>query len=112
VSTLLNNGILRMGELADRAEETFTQEYVMWSISDFRRQFTINRERREHRVFRLLLQMIPGMEDRLMESSEEDIVHIAELVCNSNAPCVRFQTNHAHRFGRALRVPGSMILRV
>jgi hypothetical protein len=32
VSTLLNNGILRMGELADRAEETFTQEYVLRSI--------------------------------------------------------------------------------
>src|ERR1700736_875484 len=35
VTTLLNNGILRMGEFADRAEETFTQEYVMWSISLF-----------------------------------------------------------------------------
>ena len=31
VSTLLNNGILRMGELADHAEETFTQEYAMIS---------------------------------------------------------------------------------
>jgi len=32
VSTLLNNGILRMGELADRTEETFTQECVMMSM--------------------------------------------------------------------------------
>ena len=29
VSALLNNGILRMGELAERAEDTFTHEYVM-----------------------------------------------------------------------------------
>jgi hypothetical protein len=35
VSTLLSNGILRMGELADRAEETFTQEYVLRSICLF-----------------------------------------------------------------------------
>ena len=41
------------------------------------------RERREHRVFRQLLQMIPGLEDRLMEGSNEDIVHIAELVALS-----------------------------
>jgi hypothetical protein len=32
VSTLLNNGILQMGELADHAEETFTQEYVSRSM--------------------------------------------------------------------------------
>jgi hypothetical protein len=25
--------------------------------------------------------MVPGLEDRLMEGSNEDIVHIAELVC-------------------------------
>src|ERR1700734_1734542 len=28
VSALLNNGILRMGELAEQPEETFTHEYV------------------------------------------------------------------------------------
>jgi hypothetical protein len=94
VNTLLNNGILRMGELADRAEDTFTREYVMWSILIFVIDSpSLARERREHQVFRTLLQMIPGMEDRLMEGSEEDIVHIAELVCNSGASCVHFQTN-------------------
>jgi hypothetical protein len=38
------------------------------------------RERREHRVFRLLLQMVPGLEERLMEGSEEDLIHVAEMV--------------------------------
>lgn len=40
----------------------------------------INREEREHRVFKLLLQMVPGIEGRLTESSDEDVAHIAELV--------------------------------
>jgi hypothetical protein len=39
-----------------------------------------SRERREHIVFRSLLQMVPGLEERLTESSEDDIIHIAELV--------------------------------
>jgi len=38
------------------------------------------RERREHRVFQQLLQMIPGLEDRLMSGSADDVVHIADLV--------------------------------
>jgi len=63
VSALLNNGILRMGELLDQPEDTFTHE-----------------ERREHRIFKILLQMIPGLEERLMEGSNEDVVHVAELI--------------------------------
>jgi hypothetical protein len=39
------------------------------------------RELREHRVFSRLLQMIPGLEDRLMEGSNENVIHVAELVC-------------------------------
>jgi hypothetical protein len=39
-----------------------------------------SRERREHRVFQQLLQMIPGLEDRLMSGSADDVVHIADLV--------------------------------
>ena len=85
----------------------------MWSILIFDVDSPpLTRERREHQVFCTLLQMIPGMEDRLMESSEEDITHIAELVCNSGAPCVYFQTDHAHRFKRVLQVPDQTILRV
>jgi hypothetical protein len=40
-----------------------------------------SRQRREHRVFGALLQMIPGLEERLMENSDEDaIVTIADVV--------------------------------
>lgn len=41
------------------------------------------RERREHRVFQRLLQMIPGLEDRLMGSSADDVVHITNLVSHT-----------------------------
>jgi mannose/fructose-specific phosphotransferase system component IIA len=38
------------------------------------------RERREHRVFTKLLQMFPGMEERIMSSSEEEVTFIVDLV--------------------------------
>ena len=38
------------------------------------------RERREHRVFKQLLQSIPGLEERLVKGSEEDIVLVADVV--------------------------------
>jgi hypothetical protein len=42
--------------------------------------YQLARERREHRVFTRLLDMVPGLEERLLEGSEEGVVHIAELV--------------------------------
>jgi hypothetical protein len=38
------------------------------------------RERREHRIYKTILQSVPGLEDRLMEGSEEEVGHVAELV--------------------------------
>lgn len=38
------------------------------------------RQLHEHRVFTSILQMIPGLEDRLLEGSNEDILHVGELV--------------------------------
>ena len=38
------------------------------------------RERREHRVFQELLKSVPGLEERLMEGSEEEVDIVAELV--------------------------------
>lgn len=43
-------------------------------------QLHFQREQREHRVFQQLLDMIPGLEDRLMDGSNEDHAHIADLV--------------------------------
>lgn len=43
------------------------------------------RQRREHAVFGILLQTVPGLEDRLMEGTDDDVQSIAEMVrykCN------------------------------
>jgi len=38
------------------------------------------REWREHRVFDQLLRMVPGLEERLQIGSDENVLHIAELL--------------------------------
>ncbi|KJA13589.1 hypothetical protein HYPSUDRAFT_151445 [Hypholoma sublateritium FD-334 SS-4] len=64
VHALINNGIIRMGERSEEPEEAFTAQ-----------------ERREHKVFILLLKSVPGLEDRIMASdSEEEVHHIATLI--------------------------------
>jgi len=75
-----------MGELADNPDEIFTLECVIFlydvcvgvSLLSF---VTHPREHREHRIFRILLQMVPRLEERLMEGFNEDVAHIADLVC-------------------------------
>jgi hypothetical protein len=44
--------------------------------------FLCIRERREHNVFRALLKSVPGLEERLMTGSEEEMGIVAELVRN------------------------------
>jgi hypothetical protein len=87
VCALLNNGLLYMGELSEQPEECFTQEYVLLPSPRCLTHLPF-RERQEHRVFQLLLQMIPGLEERLVEGSEENIIHVAELVCFLLATCL------------------------
>ncbi|KJA13336.1 hypothetical protein HYPSUDRAFT_151695 [Hypholoma sublateritium FD-334 SS-4] len=60
---LINNGIIRMGERSEEPEEVFTAH-----------------ERREHRVYLLLLKSVPGLEERIMSSSEEEVHNIAALL--------------------------------
>jgi hypothetical protein len=70
--------------------------------------YLILRERREHRIFQLLLQMIPGLEDRLLNGSEENVTHIAELVCFI-LPTIYLapvgDTNHTPRSREVCQVP-------
>jgi hypothetical protein len=40
----------------------------------------IFRQRREHRVFRALIQMIPGLQRRLIDGDDEHVEDIADLV--------------------------------
>ena len=82
----MNNGIERMGtgELDGELKETLTAELVVSFVAQLLTD-THSRERREHRVFQDLLLVVPALEERLTKGSNEDIVHIADLVCA--VPC-------------------------
>ena len=68
-----------MGELSEHSEDSFTLEFVVICLSY--NWLTYPREQREHRVFQALLRIVPGLEERLIEGSDEGVIHIAELVC-------------------------------
>jgi hypothetical protein len=70
-----------MGELPEQAEDTFTHEYVVGFRPRSKLVDICSGEHREHRIFQQLLQMIPGLEERLLNGSSENLVHVAELVC-------------------------------
>ncbi|KAG1779658.1 hypothetical protein EV702DRAFT_1178319 [Suillus placidus] len=61
--SLLTNGILRLEQMEDTPLEEFSAE-----------------ERREHRVFEQLIESYPGLLERLKNGSEEEILHIGELI--------------------------------
>ncbi|KAG1847966.1 hypothetical protein C8R48DRAFT_779037 [Suillus tomentosus] len=61
--SLLTNGILRLEQMENAALEDFSAE-----------------ERQEHRVFEQLLDSYPGLLERLTNGSEEEILHIGELI--------------------------------
>ena len=80
IQALLTNGLLRMGERADKPEESFTFEYVIILYLESYIYISLVRERREHHIFVTLLHMVPGLEERLMEGGDGDVVSIAEMV--------------------------------
>jgi hypothetical protein len=80
VQTLITNGLLRMGEQADEPDESFTWECVLILLPLHNLTFVAFRQRREHRVFRALLRMVLGLEERFLEGSVDEAVIIAELV--------------------------------
>ncbi|KAG1856000.1 hypothetical protein DFJ58DRAFT_716109 [Suillus subalutaceus] len=61
--SLLTNGVLRLEQMEDTPLENFSAE-----------------ERREHRVFEQLLDSYPGLLERLRNGSEEEILHVGELI--------------------------------
>ncbi|KAG1763227.1 hypothetical protein EDD22DRAFT_952475 [Suillus occidentalis] len=61
--SLLTNGILRLEQMEDTPLEDFSAE-----------------ERREHHVFERLLESHPGLLERLKNGSDEDILHVGELI--------------------------------
>jgi hypothetical protein len=82
IKALLTNGLLRIGDQADEPDEAFTAEYVHFSWIIYPLDDNPPRQRREHRVFEVLLQMVPNLEARLMEGVDEDVTMIADLVCH------------------------------
>jgi hypothetical protein len=71
----------------------------------------IHREQEEHRAFKLLILTIPGLEDRLVEGSDEDVAHIAEQVSAFHSNIEPIPLNHLRRFRKALRVRDQTIPR-
>jgi hypothetical protein len=69
-----------LGDLLEQAEGTFTLEYVIGFCLPYKLVDTWIRERRERKIFQQLLQMIPGLEERLLDGSSENLAHISELV--------------------------------
>ncbi|KIK18268.1 hypothetical protein PISMIDRAFT_40431, partial [Pisolithus microcarpus 441] len=63
VQTLLTNGMTLMVEVEERGLETLTRE-----------------ERKEYSVFQELLKIVLNLEDRIMSSSKQDMIAMAELV--------------------------------
>ncbi|KAG1896202.1 uncharacterized protein F5891DRAFT_1130398 [Suillus fuscotomentosus] len=65
--SLLTNGILRLEQMEETPLEDFSTEYI-------------KTERREHCVFKQLLDSYPGLLERLKNGSEEEILHVGELI--------------------------------
>ncbi|KAF8067037.1 hypothetical protein FPV67DRAFT_1417472 [Lyophyllum atratum] len=64
VHTLLANGVQYEVDLHDNPDQNFSL-----------------REQREYRVYRQLLQMVPGLEERLMmPASDDEVRHIADMI--------------------------------
>ena len=80
VKALLTNGILWLGELAEEPEEVFTTEWALDTYSILHVTYHGCRERQEHCIFGILLQMVPGLETQLMEGDKDEVIHVAELV--------------------------------
>ena len=81
IKALLTNRILQLGELAaEEPEEFFTTECTLMSNIWLVLLINYGRERPEHCVFSVLLQMVPGLESWLMNSDEEHIIHIVDMV--------------------------------
>lgn len=81
VHKLLTNGILGLRSPSEEPLSStpgyvygasFWTAFVNWSL----------KQRREHGVFKVLLQIIPSLETRLIDGSDDDVGTIAKMVCH------------------------------
>ena len=110
VQMLITNGIVLMSEDIDINDESLM---AMWAFIgcngwDYLLMCKMNRERKEFAIFKELLHMIPSMEACLMESSEEMVTSIAELVSGWTSLTKWFLTMLS-RYRRASMVLGLTI---
>jgi hypothetical protein len=110
IKALITNGLLRLERLENERLETLPYEYVICTPLEMSAH-ACDRDRREHHAFEKLLQTVPGLQDRLMEGTDESIIHIAELVydiCAGQDRC----SDYYIRSRREFPVPGPTIRRV
>ncbi|KAG2142776.1 uncharacterized protein EDB93DRAFT_1088748 [Suillus bovinus] len=72
--SLLTNGILRLEQMEDTPLSKKPYFYFR-SLID-----VSGRERQEHRVFKQLIESYPGLLEQFKNGSEEEILHIGELI--------------------------------
>lgn len=74
------HSLLLAGINADDDVPPDTQQYE-WSLLPAKNRAHIpSRGRRELRIYRQLLRLVPSLEERLMESSEEELMSLANMV--------------------------------
>jgi hypothetical protein len=79
--------------MEDTPLEDFSAEYYNIYLSILSPIDAFCREQREHHVFERLLESHPGLLERLKNGSDEDILHVGELVYHSvhgQSPYLRF----------------------
>lgn len=91
VQTLITNGIQAMSD--DVPGDRLTATCVTNSHSSDAFNITCS-ERKENAVFRELLRIVPGIADRIVESSEDEVIAIADLVSLVSSPFVLCQNLH------------------
>jgi hypothetical protein len=80
IKALLTNSLLLTTSGPTDAEESFTSEYVFHYFNEASSNLYPTSERREYYVFMTLLQMVPGLGDRLTDGGGSEVVTIAEMV--------------------------------
>lgn len=73
------NGLIRLADDIP-LESLPTRSALLASYSAEALMTNVIRERQEDKVFRELLKMCHGLEDRLLDGSDEDVTNIADLV--------------------------------
>jgi hypothetical protein len=70
-----------------------------------------SRERHKHRVFEALLQMVPSLQEQLLEGGKDNVVMIVEMVHPSN-PCCDAHIHSYRSYKKVHRVLDLMTPRV